>query len=146
MMKKTLSIVSLLMAVLMLALCCTACGGDNKEESATVPDATQQSIAIPTEQGAALSLAGTYQCVDMVVSGADRDQIEQMLSSFSLVIREDNTATLTNPTQSVECVFDTDSMTASPTSTTGSPIAFTFDGTKLTMGDSDQMLIFQKIN
>lgn len=115
-MKKLLSAAALLTAVLMIALCCAACG----ETSATPDEAV-----LPTEQ--VFPLTGAYRLTDG--TGISEDQLAKLKEGASLVIGADNTGTLTMSGQSTECTFDP---AEKKVWAAGSSVAeYTFDGTKL---------------
>lgn len=125
-MKKRMTLAALIIAALMLALCCTACGEDAEKRG--------EPSAAPTEIRIDPDLAGTYRLIDG--TGISQEELEVVKKLAELVIRDDNTGTLTMSSRSAACTFDPKEKKAI---IGGANVAsYTLDGDRLTidMGQS----------
>lgn len=124
-MNKRIKSAVVIAVILMIALCCTACGEDSEKPS-DLP-------AAPTELRLDLDLAGTYRLIDG--TGIRQEELDKVRELASLVIRDDNTGTLTASSGAAECIFDPEKKKV----TVGEAVAsFSLDGDRLTidMGQS----------
>ena len=115
-MKKTLSIVALVLAAVMMMTCFAACGGGGKVS------------------------AGSYQLKEATGDGSDT--YESMKDSITLEVKEDGSASMDIAgITAVELTFNESN---GKVSFQGSEVPYTVDGNKITIEDASGKLIFEK--
>lgn len=129
-MKRTLSVLALLLAALMLMSVFAACG---KEEAKT-DDPKPQATEAPT-------LEGSYKLTDY--KGDDVDYYISIKDTVELTIDSSNIGDMTVSGESyLKLTFDTEKMEA--TAKDAEPIPYTFDGTVLRLEDAAGMMEFTR--
>ena len=123
-MKRTVSIIALAMAALMMLACFAGCaeqGGQNTE-------ATEKPV-----------LAGSYKLVE--VGGDAAEVFKDIMDTVTLDIDSTGKGTLKSGENQATVQFDESTGKAE---NNGSSVPFTFDGKKLTLEDSTGKLVFEK--
>lgn len=127
-MKRTLSILALILAVLMLMTAFAACGSSEKSD-----DSKKEATEAP-------SLEGSYKLTD--VTGNSADYYIPLQETIKLTIDSKNIGILEIAgTSSPELVFDTDS---GKVTSDGLEYSFTFDGKVLLIEDETNLMEFTK--
>lgn len=124
------------------ALLFAGCGSNNTQATENASSASSQQ-SVGSIKNDPNTLAGSYKCVDTVGLSDSNKQVA--LDSLTLVIDENNKGVLTSSVTSIECQFDPSTMEATPTSSKGKGMPYTFDGTNLSLGNDHPTYIFVKI-